>query len=316
MDDEGPQKGRRTARAILNALGERERSVGEITRLTGLSQPNVSNHLARLRQRGWVVARRQGREVHYSLARPPSAGDPPGTGRSGTHSATSPWDAVPPLLPALAADYLAALLRLDEPRAIAVAGEALACGYDWKSISCRVMAPALARVGELWAAGELTVAEEHAATAVTMRLQERLTAGIPRPARPVGRAVVAGVAGNLHALGLRIAADFLVAAGWEAHCLGPDVPAPDLLAMEQRLRPEAVLLGVTLADQLPALREAVSLLRDWRQSRAERPFRPLLVAGGRYFSVPVPPEPGVEFQGADLETLIPALTARLIVSRR
>ena len=71
MEDERSMLPVGAVRRILNALGERERSVSEITRVTGLSQPNVSNHLARLRQRGWVTSRRHGRQMLYSLAQPP-----------------------------------------------------------------------------------------------------------------------------------------------------------------------------------------------------------------------------------------------------
>jgi DNA-binding transcriptional ArsR family regulator len=42
--------------------------VGEIVALTGLTQPNVSNHLACLRWCGFVAARREHRVVFYSVA--------------------------------------------------------------------------------------------------------------------------------------------------------------------------------------------------------------------------------------------------------
>ncbi|HEY5989920.1 MAG TPA: helix-turn-helix domain-containing protein, partial [Streptosporangiaceae bacterium] len=36
----------------------------------GVSQPNVSRHLAVLRDRGFVIAERFGSSIHYSLASP------------------------------------------------------------------------------------------------------------------------------------------------------------------------------------------------------------------------------------------------------
>ncbi|MBW7886008.1 MAG: winged helix-turn-helix transcriptional regulator [Caldilineaceae bacterium] len=56
--------------AILAALHEEPRSVGEIVQDTGLSQPNVSNHLACLRDCGLVCAEQRGRYVYYSLVDP------------------------------------------------------------------------------------------------------------------------------------------------------------------------------------------------------------------------------------------------------
>lgn len=49
-------------------LMEGERSVSEIEARTGVSQPNLSRDLARLRAEGLVTARRQAKQVFYCLA--------------------------------------------------------------------------------------------------------------------------------------------------------------------------------------------------------------------------------------------------------
>ena len=54
--------------AILKVLQTGESSVSDIVESTGLSQPNVSGHLACLRDCGLVTSRQEGRSVHYSLA--------------------------------------------------------------------------------------------------------------------------------------------------------------------------------------------------------------------------------------------------------
>ena len=53
--------------AILEALRDGPRTVGEIVTATGLSQSNVSNHLACLRDCGLVVGVQRGRFVFYQL---------------------------------------------------------------------------------------------------------------------------------------------------------------------------------------------------------------------------------------------------------
>ncbi|MFA5899075.1 MAG: metalloregulator ArsR/SmtB family transcription factor [Hyphomicrobium sp.] len=53
---------------ILCLLSERERSVSELEHLLSLSQPTVSQHLARLRLDGLVDSRRDGKTVYYVLA--------------------------------------------------------------------------------------------------------------------------------------------------------------------------------------------------------------------------------------------------------
>ena len=56
--------------AILLALAEGERSVGELVRSLGESQPKVSNHLAALRAAGLIESRREHRTVRNGLAGP------------------------------------------------------------------------------------------------------------------------------------------------------------------------------------------------------------------------------------------------------
>jgi len=52
---------------IIAALREDEMTVTEIVRAVGARKPNVSQHLALMRQRGIVQARREGLNVYYRL---------------------------------------------------------------------------------------------------------------------------------------------------------------------------------------------------------------------------------------------------------
>lgn len=54
--------------SILEALRDGERTVSDLVQNTGLSQPNVSNHLACLRDCGLVTVRQQGRFAFYALS--------------------------------------------------------------------------------------------------------------------------------------------------------------------------------------------------------------------------------------------------------
>ncbi len=56
--------------AMLQRLMQGGAAVSELVALTGVSQPNVSNHLAILRQRGLVRATKIGRQMMYEIAQP------------------------------------------------------------------------------------------------------------------------------------------------------------------------------------------------------------------------------------------------------
>ena len=53
---------------ILCSLLEGEAPVGELVRRLGLSQSNLSQHLARLREEGLVATRRDGTAIFYRIA--------------------------------------------------------------------------------------------------------------------------------------------------------------------------------------------------------------------------------------------------------
>jgi len=55
---------------ILHELREGEMSVGQLVSRLNLSQANVSQHLAILRERGIVNTRRDGTSIYYSVANP------------------------------------------------------------------------------------------------------------------------------------------------------------------------------------------------------------------------------------------------------
>lgn len=62
-----------TRRRILDLLRERGRSVGELVKLLGLSQPGVSKHLRVLRDAGLVRVRRDAQRRLYELDPKPLA---------------------------------------------------------------------------------------------------------------------------------------------------------------------------------------------------------------------------------------------------
>ena len=55
---------------IIHRLAEGSCEVGRLAAELGLSQPNVSQHLALMRAAGVVIAVRDGREVRYELSDP------------------------------------------------------------------------------------------------------------------------------------------------------------------------------------------------------------------------------------------------------
>lgn len=55
---------------ILSLLRDGEKTVSELVAATGSRQANLSQHLAPMRQRGVVLARKEGANVYYKIANP------------------------------------------------------------------------------------------------------------------------------------------------------------------------------------------------------------------------------------------------------
>ena len=118
-----------------------------------------------------------------------------------------------------------------------------------------VVLPVLREVGERWARGEITVAQEHFATElITGRLR-----GLAREwDRGLGpRVVLACPAGERHDLGLLCCGLALDRRGWRVTYLGPDTPSDALESAVLAVDPSLVVIG---AVQPGPLREAADAL--------------------------------------------------------
>jgi len=253
---------------LLRALASGEKSVGELVQVTSFSQPNISNHLARLHHHGVVRRRREVRKIYYSLADQRVR-----TFISGPSSRPSSPD-----LADVYEHYVEAIYRWNMGTAESLIFCALAAGAPWQQVYLEVLMPALRQVGDEWAEGGITVAQEHAVSALTERLMSRICPNgqHPSPIDPdAPRAVVGCAPGELHSITTRMAADFLEDAGWRTVFLGADVPREDFVRAVRQHRARLALLSVMMEGRTPA---ALGVLKCLRAHAASQPL--LLLVGG------------------------------------
>ncbi len=53
---------------IIDHLRDGEKTVSELAEATDLNQPNVSQHLAKMREKNFVETRKEGTQIYYSIA--------------------------------------------------------------------------------------------------------------------------------------------------------------------------------------------------------------------------------------------------------
>lgn len=140
-----------------------------------------------------------------------------------------------------------------------------------------LLSEALFEVGRRWERGQATVAEEHLATGISEVVLAQVAFHLPRAPRHRRTAIVACAPGELHAIGSRVVADFLDAAGWDVLHVGALTPGGALCELAVSRNADAVALSASLTDRLGDLDEVLA-----RLTALPRP--PFVAVGGQAFA--------------------------------
>jgi methanogenic corrinoid protein MtbC1 len=119
------------------------------------------------------------------------------------------------------------------------------------TVISEVIVPYLVDLGERWADGSATIAEEHFATSVIRGRLLGLARGWDGGSGP--RALLACPSGELHDLGLICFGIALRGHGWRITFLGADTPQSTLIETAAHLTPNLIVLATTKSSRLRAL---------------------------------------------------------------
>ena len=201
-------------------------------------------------------------------------------------------------------DALVAGKRRDAERVVL---DALDEGMDPLDLYCDLVQPAMYEVGRLWEQNTITVAREHAATAIAEYVLGRVFARLPQAETARGRAVVVGPTGERHQIGPRIVADALEADGWDVRYLGIDVPDEATVASVLEHQAILVCISATLATTIPMVRDLIGKIRLVTADGAR------ILVGGRAFVVGgMWRAVGADGYGADARGAVEAARAVLV----
>lgn len=170
--------------------------------------------------------------------------------------------------------YAAALLAGDEIAAETTIREAMDAGLSSAEIDEEVIAPALWLIGALWERGEISVADEHLATEISMRvLALQREAYRVAKARRRHRVMLATPAGEQHIVALRMVSNLLSGAGYWIVMLGANVPPEALAASVRRHQPDVICMSVTMPAVTAQIIDAI------QQVQAECPGAQFVIGG-------------------------------------
>lgn len=198
-------------------------------------------------------------------------------GLGGARAANGHIDAAHPL-GELMLKYLESLLEGRRAQAGSLVLGAADGGTDIRDLYMSVLQAAQVEIGRMWHRGEISVADEHFATATTEHVMSLLSARSPdRPSRN-RRVVASAVAGDLHCLGVRMVAEFFEMDGWDVIYLGADMPAADVIGAVAGHRAHVLALSATSFLGLRGLGELIDAVR-----RAADVGAPKVIVGGAPF---------------------------------
>ena len=150
-----------------------------------------------------------------------------------------------------------ALAGYDEQGAHGVLDRSLAT-FSTEAVLVDIVTPVLHSLGKRWAAGQLTIAQEHFASSVLRGRLLGLARGWGRGAGPI--AVLACPPGEQHDLPLLLFGIPLREAGWRIVFLGAETPISTVERAVVAVAPRAVVLSAARPEPLRAVEQELAAL--------------------------------------------------------
>jgi methanogenic corrinoid protein MtbC1 len=158
-------------------------------------------------------------------------------------------------------ELLEAVAAADERRATSVALRLLDAGVEPERVLLELVAEVQRQVGWLWQTNRWSIAQEHAATAISERVIAAVGSRVDvEPTR--GHVVMACLDGEWHAVPPRLVAEVLRLRGWRVTFLGASVPTTHLVSYLHQHGPDVVALSCTLSRSLPRADQMIAACRS------------------------------------------------------
>jgi len=157
-------------------------------------------------------------------------------------------------------ELLEALISGDQTTSIEIVDRLVEKRWQPAFVYVNAIGHCLAEVGVRWHRGDLSIATEHRATQIALRLLSRAQDSYA-PTRRVGRrAIITSVEGDNHLIGGLAFADLLRIEGWDVDFLGADTPIESVVEIVEQVNPDLIGLSVTIEEYLPNAAATIAAL--------------------------------------------------------
>ncbi len=183
-----------------------------------------------------------------------------------------------PTLATVKEHYTDALLNGHTREAYDIIKEALNNHYSLIDVYT-VIADAMYSIGDLWETNDISIAQEHAATAITQFVLTQVSAESVKTFQIEGKkAAVFSVESNTHYLGIQMIKNLFNVYQIQTFDFGPNVPNRDIIERIEALSVDVVAYSVTMPEHIDKAIELSDTL-----NKLNPDTRPVIIVGGYAF---------------------------------
>jgi MerR family transcriptional regulator, light-induced transcriptional regulator len=159
--------------------------------------------------------------------------------------------------------YLNWILKGDRHEALDIIKDAIMQGLDMKDLYLKIFQPAMEEIGRQWELNQISVSQEHLATAITQYVMAHCYYHfIPmKNNSSKGKVCLSGVGGELHEMGMQIVGGLLETDDWNVTYLGTNAPSESIFKTLQSSNFLAIGISVTMYFNLPIALELIRKIR-------------------------------------------------------
>ena len=142
--------------------------------------------------------------------------------------------------------------------------------------------PCLYEIGRRWENGVISVAHEHMAVAIVVRIMTACYLQCKKRKLIKGRAIITTSPNEFHEIGARMIADIMEIEGWDVDYIGANTPISELMCLVREKRPQ--ILGI--AAVMPFNLEEVERIIHEVKGDCEMQKIKIMVGGLAFFHAP------------------------------
>ncbi|MBF0211077.1 MAG: cobalamin-dependent protein [Desulfamplus sp.] len=177
--------------------------------------------------------------------------------------------------------FQSALLDGDHKKALSIAQNSIKNQSDLQNFYLHIIQPSMYEIGMMWERAEISVAQEHLASAIVGRIMASVSmmGKDGKIDKSSGKAVVTASPNEFHEIGAWMIADTLEQDGWDVRYLGANMPKEDLIIFIQSFIPDLLAISVTMPFNLSYAKEVISKMRGDEKMKNIK-----VMVGGRVFN--------------------------------